>query len=255
LQPNEPLPDGLNLPPPETTTKDEESNSAEHTTEEARRGTSASITPILPKPAVIQQTFWYAEKIDTNEFEGKWTVEKSEDQTTIKKTSPYNNSNTIYNKDGHLQFIENRVPSEKKTFEAAIQKDGTLQVTASLNGNPKSETLKIADKGVWIQQPLFGLQNFARSSAQEVEFFFVHPEKLTLVEMRAKKVREESIKGLGSLLRIEANLNDWRGRAHTAVTWVDPKTGFAKKADCPSLYIPFFITIPHMTEVFLPNHP
>lgn len=223
--------------------------------EEQALAETPNIIPISLEPTVNEETFWYEEKIDTHKFEGEWVVTNSENEITVKKTSTYNNSTAIYSKNKGLQSIDNKVPCEKKSFKAHIRNDGKLEATALLNGKSKSEIFTVTDKGLWIQQPLFGFKNFALLPDKELKFFFIHPETLALVEMIAIKTGEEMVEGLGNLLKIKTNLNRFGGSVHTAFTWVDPKTGVTKKADCPALYIPYFMTIPHMTEILLPNHP
>ena len=106
---------------------------------------------------------------------------------------------SVLTKDYFTEFSHTTI--EKESSEYTVRRSGnTLHLSGRFKGRSVEKTIKIDNNGFYTN-PTIGLIGFAKSGRRDEHFWFLRPDNLRLVRIKAKNLGEDSIEVSGRVWR------------------------------------------------------
>jgi hypothetical protein len=160
-------------------------------------------------------------------YEANWRIESYADIHVVTRNCIHNSSKSVYNTDWKLQSLEFTDPIKDIQIQLVRNKN-TIAVTGSKEGNPVSYNFVLEnDQTPWIQQSM-GFKPFVLSTANDMKFFAIRPDDISLTEFCVTKTDRDPLPPYGKAVKLETRFNNFLLNSVFgcfASAWFNPVTG------------------------------
>lgn len=173
-----------------------------------------------------QTVYIYEKLVGTLQTRSKWVFEKRDGDLYVIGKSNHGRTKVVSSLDWETKEFVFLSGNEKEDYK--VYRNGAhLIAIGQANGRPFEKTYKIGNS-LWIQEFDFSLKPFIRSSDHQLKFYIIHPKKLSMHHMVAKKQQEEKIVVQGKeylALKVKITLTGFKGMFWKADAWFEKSSG------------------------------
>lgn len=173
-----------------------------------------------------QMVYVYNKVVGNYQSQSTWTVREEENQLHIEGKSLSGQTIIISSTDRHTKSFTYQSKNGRNDYK--IYRDGPYLVAmGTIGGQPMQRSYNIRHR-LWMQEFDFSLKPFILSQERAIKFYIIHPKKLSMHHMVAKKQRQEELLLNGtrhSTIKVKVSLTGFKGMFWSAKLWFDRNSG------------------------------
>ncbi|MEM7174783.1 MAG: hypothetical protein AAF443_02500 [Chlamydiota bacterium] len=178
------------------------------------------------KEKAHQMVYIYNKEVGGYQSQSRWVLTEKGDELRIEGKSSKGQTTIISSPDRQTKSFTFQSTNQQNDY--MIYRDGPYLIASGIaEGQPIEKSYNIRSKP-WFQEFDFSLKPFILSQAQEIKFYIIHPKKMSMHHMVAKKREEEELILNGknySTIKVKMSLTGFKGMFWSAQIWFDRTAG------------------------------